>query len=148
MKKLSFILAGAIALGAAASASADQIEDAIDSRKAVFKLFKANVGPMGAMAEGKIPFDKEAFAKRAANLSVLADMPWEYFIAGSDKGDTKAKPAVWSKSANFKAEVEKFQAAVAKLAQAAKSGDENAMKAEFGAAAKTCKSCHSDFKHR
>ncbi|MGE0082066.1 MAG: cytochrome c [Thiohalomonadaceae bacterium] len=148
MKKMPLILAGALALGAAFSASADQFEDAIAARKAAFVLIKSNFGPMGAMVEGKMPFDKEAFAKRAANLSALAGMPWEHFIEGSDMGETKAKPEVWSKAADYKAEVDKFEAAVAKLALVAKSGDENAIKAEFGAAAKTCKSCHTDFKNK
>jgi cytochrome c556 len=148
MKKLPLFLAGFVALGAAATASADQFEDAIDYRKAAFTLIKANFGPMGAMAEGKMPFNKEAFAARAANLEMLAKMPWEHFIDGSDMGETKAKPEVWSKAADYKAEIEKFETAAAKLAVVAKSGDEKAIKAQFGATAKTCKSCHSDFKNK
>ena len=33
-----------------------------------------------------------------------------------------------------------------KLAQVAKGGDLNAVKAQFGATGKACKSCHDDFK--
>lgn len=148
MKKLPLILAGAIALGATASVSADQFEDAVNYRKAAFSLMKANFGPMGAMVEGKMPFDKDVFARRAANLSALADMPWEHFIEGSDMGETKAKPEVWSKAADYKAEVDKFESAVAELAVVAKSDDQKAIKAAFGATAKTCKSCHDDFKNK
>lgn len=148
MKKFPLVLAGLVAFGAAASASADQFEDAVNNRKAAFTLIKANFGPMGAMVEGKMPFNKDTFAMRAANLDVLARMPWEHFIEGSDMGETKAKPEVWSKAADYKAEVEKFEAATAKLALVAKNGDEKAIKAQFGATAKTCKSCHGDFKNK
>jgi cytochrome c556 len=148
MKKTSFALAGLVALGASFSALADQFEDAIQYRKAAFSLFKANLGPMGAMAEGKMPFDKAAFAARAANLEALAKMPWEHFIEGSDMGDTKSKPEVWSKAKDYKVEVDKFEAAATKLAAVAKGGDEKAMKAAFGATAKTCKSCHDGFKNK
>jgi cytochrome c556 len=40
----------------------------------------------------------------------------------------------------------KFEDETAKLAAAAKTGDLNAIKAQFGPAANTCKGCHSEFK--
>jgi len=148
MKKLSLAVAALLALGTAGFAAADQFEDAVHARKSAFTLIKANFGPMGAMAEGKIPFNKEAFAARAANLEALSKMPWEFHIEGSDMGDTKAKPEVWSKAADYKAAADKFQTEAAKLAVVAKSGDEKGMKAQFGATAKTCKACHDNFKNK
>jgi cytochrome c556 len=40
----------------------------------------------------------------------------------------------------------KFETETAKLATDAKAGDLNAVKAQFGATAQTCKGCHSEFK--
>jgi cytochrome c556 len=148
MKKLSIVAAGLFALTLNGVACADQFEDAIHYRKAAFSLIKANFGPMGAMTEGKIPFNKDAFALRAANLEALSKMPWEHFVEGSDMGETKAKAEVWSKSGDYKAAADKFQGEVAKLALVSKSGDEKAMKAQFGATAKTCKACHDGFKNK
>lgn len=147
MKKIAIVTATILSLGVADLAAArDPIKDAIGARQAAFTLIAANVGPMGAIAEGKAPYSQEAFAKRAANLAALSSMPWEFFIPGSDKGKTEAKAEVWSKSEEFKAEADKFQEAAAKLAAVTQSGDEAAIKAQFGATAKSCKSCHKAFK--
>ena len=41
-----------------------------------------------------------------------------------------------------------FEKAAGELAVVAKSGDEGAIKAQFGETGKTCKSCHDDFKNK
>ncbi len=147
MKKIAIVTAAILSLGVADLASArDQNKDAIAARQGAFTLIAANMKPMGAMAEGKVPFSQEAFSKRATNLAALSSMPWEFFIPGSDKGQTEAKAEVWSKSEDFKAEADKFQEAAAKLAAATQSGDEAAIKAQLGDTAKACKSCHKIFK--
>ncbi len=148
MKKLTVALAGVLAFGLAGSAVADQYEDAIKYRQAAFTMVKGNFGPMGAMVKGERPFDAAAFAKFAENFAVLAKMSDDGFIDGSDMGDTKAKPEVWEKRAEFDAKMKKFQELADKLAVAAKSGDLGAIKPQFGAAAKTCKACHDDFKNK
>ncbi len=148
MKKLTVALAGVLAFGLAGSAVADQYEDAIKYRQAAFTMVKGNFGPMGAMVKGERPFDAAAFAKFAENFAALAKMSDDGFIDGSDMGDTKAKPEVWEKRAEFDAKMKKFQELADKLAVAAKSGDLGAIKPQFGAAAKTCKACHDDFKNK
>ncbi len=148
MRKSVIALAAVIALGSASTAMArDPIKSAIKARKAAFTLIANNLGPMGAMAKGKIPFDKGEFTMRAANLEALSKMPWEFFIPNSQKG-SESKPAVWEKADDFKAEADVFQMKVADLAKATQSGDEEAMKIQFGKVAKTCKSCHKEYKEK
>lgn len=147
MKKIAIVTATILSLGVADLASArDPIKDAISARAGAFTLIAANMKPMGAMAEGKAPFSQAEFAKRAGNIAALSSMPWEFFIPGSDKGQTEAKAEVWSKPDDFKAAAAKFQEAATKLAAATQGGDETAIKTQFGAMAKTCKSCHQTFK--
>jgi cytochrome c556 len=67
------------------------------------------------------------------------------YPAGSDKGETRAKPEVWTEQAKFKAASDKLQAETAKLAAAAKTGNLDNIKAAFGPTAGTCKACHDDF---
>ncbi len=148
MRKSVIALAAVIALGSASTAMArDPIKSAIKARKAAFTLIANNLGPMGAMAKGKIPFDKGEFTMRAANLEALSKMPWEFFIPNSQKG-SESKPAVWEKADDFKAEADVFQMKVADLAKATRSDDEEAMKIQFGKVAKTCKSCHKEYKEK
>lgn len=148
MKKISVVIAATLALSAVTGTAfaRDPIKSAIGARKAAFTLIASNFGPMGAMTKGKIPFNKDEFARRAANLEALSKMPWEYFIAGSDKGDTEAKAAVWSKADEFKTKADEFEKEIAALAQVAQGDDMAAIGAQFGKVAKTCKACHKEFK--
>jgi cytochrome c556 len=148
MRKSVIALAAVIALGSASTAFArDPIKSAIKARKSAFILIATNLGPMGAMAKGKIPFNKDKFTLRAVNLEALSKMPWEFFIPNSQKG-SEAKPAVWEKADDFKSEADVFKMKVADLAKASRSGDEEAMKMTFRKVANTCKSCHKEYKEK
>ena len=69
-------------------------------------------------------------------------------MAGSDKGETKAKAEVFKESDKFKAASDKLQAEAAKLAQVTKSGDMAALKTQFGATAQACKNCHDNYREK
>lgn len=147
MKALTLTLAGMLAFGFG-NVMADEAEDAIKYRRAAFTLIKGNFAPMGAMVKGEMPFDANAFAEYAANLAAVAGMADDGFIDGSDNGDTKAKAAVWEKRAEFEQKMQEFQKLSNELAVVAKSGDLGQIKPVFGAAGKSCKSCHDDFKNK
>ena len=71
------------------------------------------------------------------------------FIDGtSNVGGTNALPEVWSQPDKFKAAAEKMQDAVGKLAAAAKTGNQDQIKAAFGDAGQSCKGCHDDFRKK
>lgn len=146
MKKMLVALAGVCTLGAAALASADPIDDAIEYRQAAFTLVRGNFAPMGAMVKGEVPFDSATFAEHAAKLVALTAMTADGFIEGSDVGDTRAKPEIWDARAKFDTKMEGFRTAVGELAVAAESGDLGVIRPKFGAVAKSCKSCHDDFR--
>lgn len=127
----------------------DSSADAIEYRQNVFSLVAAHFGEMGSMVKGEKTFDAKEFAYRANSLEALSKMPLEGFtFPGSDKGNTKAKPAVWSDMDGFKEKLTQFQTDSEALAKAAQSGDMKSIKPVFMTTAKNCKSCHSDFKNR
>mgnify|MGYP006184679683 FL=1 len=68
------------------------------------------------------------------------------FPAGSDKGDTKALPAIWTDMAGFQAASKASDMAYDKLAVAAGSGDQAALAAAFADTGKTCGACHDKFR--
>ena len=151
MKKsvLTLVLAAAaVTLSAPAFAQFAKNEDAIKYRKAAFSLTAAHFGRIGAMAQGKAPFDAKAAAENAELVATLSHLPWAAFVEGSDLGETKAKAEVWKQSAKFKEAADKFQQEAAKLASAAKSGKEADVKTAFTATAGTCKGCHDDFRSK
>lgn len=150
MKKILAALMGVSILSVAVPAAAQfaKPEDAIKYRKSALTLTAAHFGRLGAMAQGKVPFDAKAAADNAELVATFSKLPWAAFVEGSDSGDTKAKPDIWKQPAKFKEASDKFQQEAVKLAAAAKSGKEDAFKAAFTATAGTCKGCHDDFRNK
>lgn len=150
MKKvmLSLLALSASALSFSASAQFAKPEDAIKYRKAAFTLAGAHFGRLGAMAQGRVPFDSKIATDNAEIVASMAKLPWAAFGEGTDTGDTRAKSEIWSQNAKFKENSDKFQAESMKLVAAARGGKENEFKSAFNAAAATCKTCHDDFRSK
>ena len=147
MKRLALALAG-VTLAAALPAYArfQKPEDAIKYRKGAFTVMASHFGRIGAMAQGKAPFDPAAAQANAEIVATLSRLPFAAFIEGTDKGDSRAKPEVWTDADKFKAGAQKMQDEVAKLNAAAKTGNLDQIKAAFGEAGKSCKACHDNFR--
>ncbi len=135
-----------LAMGLPAQAQFAKPEDAIKYRKASFTVMAAHFGRLGAMANGRAPYDAKAAADNADVVATLAKLPWAAFGEGTDKGDTRAKPEIWKESAKYKEAADKMQAEIVKLNTAAKAGNIDALKAAFGPAAASCKACHDNFR--
>ena len=150
MKKihLTLIALGASLISFGAAAQFAKPEDAIKYRKAAFTVTSAHFGRLGAMAQGKVPFDAKSALENAEIVAEMAKLPWAAFGEGTDAGDTKAKPEIWKQGTKFKEAAEKLQAESTKLVAAAKTGKEDAFKSAFSATAGACKSCHDDFKNK
>ena len=150
MKKIAVTLAAAAMLASlAAPASAQNFqkpEDAITYRKSAFTVLSNHFGPLGAMANGRAPFDAKAAARHADVIALVSTLPFAGFIAGTDKGETRALPEIWKEQNEFKAKADKMQAEVQKLAAAAKTGNLDNLKAAFGPAAQSCKACHDEYR--
>ena len=152
MKQLPACLTAALVvgtLGVVPLAVAEQTpaERAIEYRKAAMTLVGANFKPMGGMLKGEIPYDQDAFARHAADLAAVASIDiLRGFPADSDGEGSKAKPDIWLDWDKFQRGMETFTRESAKLAEVAAGGDQGAIKAQFGATAKTCKGCHDAFK--
>ena len=135
-----------LAMGLPAQAQFAKPEDAIKYRKASFTVMAAHFGRLGAMANGRAPYDAKAAADNADVVATLSKLPWAAFGEGSDKGDTRAKPEIWKEAAKYKEAADKMQAEIVKLNNAAKAGNIDALKAAFGPAAASCKACHDNFR--
>lgn len=144
------ILAAVVGLATALPAAAQfqKPEDAVKYRKAAFTVMAAHFGRIGAMAQGRAPFDGDAAAANAAIVAQMSTLPYAGFVegtAGTEKGSPKNN--VWTERAKFDAAAKKMQDAVANLATVAKMKDEGKLKTAFGDAAGTCKACHDDFRN-
>ena len=141
------ILGAALCVAAsAAQAQFAKPDDAIKYRKAVFTVTGAHFSRIGAMVNGRVPFDAKAAQENAEIVADMSRLPWPAFMDGTDKGETRAKPEIWKESDKVKAAAGRFQEEAAKLATAAKTGQLDALKAAFGATAQTCKACHDSYR--
>lgn len=138
-----------VTLAAPASAQFAKAEDAIKYRQSALFVMGQHFGRLGAMANGKVPFDAKVAEDYAAIVADMSKLPWSGFVPGTDKGgNTKAKPEVWTEQAKFKENNEKLMVETAKLATAAKAGNLDALKTAFAATADTCKACHDHFRSK
>lgn len=146
MKKLLSIGLAIAAVTASGTAAAQfaKPEDAVKYRQGALFVMSQHFGRIGAMVNGKAPFDAKVAAENAELVAAMAKLPWSAFGPGTES--PRAKPEIWKDAAKFKDLTEKVQAETAKLAVAAKSGNQDAIKTAFGAAGGTCKACHDDFR--
>jgi len=143
-RNLMIIAASCIAVPAMAQFA--KPEDAIRYRKSSFFIMGQHFGRIGAMAQGRVPFDAKAAADNAAVVEVMSKLHWATFTEGTDKGETRAKPEIWKDAAKFKEAADKLQAEVTKLNAAAKTGNLDNLKTAFAATGGTCKGCHDNFR--
>ena len=121
-------------------------EDAIKYRKAAFTVMATHFGRVAAMANGRIPFDAKAAADNAEIATIASKLPYAGFVDGTDKGETRAEPKIWTEMDKFKAAASKMQDEMAKLNVAAKSGNLDAIKVAVGETGKSCKACHDVYR--
>lgn len=141
------LAAAALALSAPASAQFAKAEDAIKYRQSALFVMGQHFGRLGAMANGRAPFDAKVAQDNADVVVQMARLPWAGFGAGTDKGaPTKALPEIWTEQAKFKEHADKLEAESIKLAAAAKTGNLDNFKTAFGAAAASCKACHDNYR--
>ena len=146
----TLLLTGAALLGAAialpAAAQFAKPEDAIKYRKANMTLMNTHLGRIFSMANGRVPFDAKAMADNAEMAAAVTKWQFTGFVEGSDKGDTKADPKIWTEKDKFNAAGATLQETITKLNVAAKSGNLDTIKAAAGETGKACKACHDTYR--
>ncbi|MBI5910354.1 MAG: cytochrome c [Betaproteobacteria bacterium] len=150
MKHIGTLLSAAViglAISATAAAQAKP-EQLVKQRQAAMTLQGKYFGPLGAMAQGKAPYNAELVRHNAAFLDVLAKMPWDGFAASTKDVKSATLPAVFTDAAKFKEAQDRLQSEISKLVSVSKSGDEAAVKAQLGAVGKSCGGCHENFREK
>jgi cytochrome c556 len=145
MKRTTVVALALAAIAVPAVAQQMKVEDQVKYRRAAYNVIALNFGSLGAMAQDKKPFNQDEAVRNADIVAILATTPKGFFGEGTDK-DTKAKPEIWSKRADFDDKMEKMIAQAQKLPAAARGGDGAAFKKQVGDTAAACKACHDDYR--
>ena len=106
-------------------------------------------GASAAMLKGDLDYNPAVAKSAIMTLRAVSHSYGSFFPEGSDKGDTKASPKIWSDNAGFEAELAKFQAdadAAAKAAGKDGPADLDAFKAAVTPVFSHCKTCHQDYR--
>ena len=111
MKKMLVLAAAAAGVLTALPAAAQfaKPEDAIKYRRAAFTVMGTHFARLGAMANGRIPFDAKAASDNAELVAIASHLPFTAFGNGTDLGETRAKPDIWSENDKFRAAASKMQ---------------------------------------
>ena len=143
----ALILSTNIALADVAK-SEKQAKGATELRQSTFTLIRANMGTLGGMAKGKIPFDAKIVERNATRIHQLSFMIADYTKTDTSgfKVKSDALPKVWTERAAFEKRIDDLTVASEKLVKMSTSGDEAAIKTAIGGVGKTCGGCHDDFK--
>ncbi len=142
---MRFALLAALLVPLAATVVVAQT-DPIKERKALMKEIGDQTKVAGAMVKGDAPYDA---AKAAAIFKTYSDNAAKFgtlFPAGSDTGDTKAAPAIWTDRAGFDAALGKFKTDIA--ANTSLVGTEAGFKTAMAAVGENCRSCHRAYQQR
>lgn len=135
-------------LSAQPAKSAKQAKAATEYRQAIFKLVKSNVGVLGAMNKGAIPFDVQTMQTNSLRLEQLSLMLEDYFATDTTGFDfeTSALDKIWSNQADFNEKVSALTIAAKNLNNVATAGDSSQYKSAIGQVFKSCKGCHDNYR--
>ena len=121
-------------------------EDAVKYRQSALSVMGTHFSRIGAMVNGRVPYDAKAATDNAQLVNDLSRLPWAGFGPGTDKLSPKAKPEIWTEQAKFKEHGDKLAGETGKLLAAAKTNNLDNLKAAFGSTAATCKACHDAYR--
>ncbi|MDM7457268.1 MAG: cytochrome c [Tepidimonas sp.] len=146
MKLHVAIAAAAMLLSTAAHAQFQKPEDAVKYRQSAFAVMGNHFNRIGAMVQGRVPFDAKVAQENAAIVAMLGKLPWAGFTPETEKLKSRVKPEAWAEMDKVRAGADKMMKAVAELDAAARTGNLDAVKKTFGDAAATCKACHDAYR--
>jgi cytochrome c556 len=152
-QKISFgavvmiVLAVASFISVQAASRSSRAEREVEYRRSLYTVVSVNYGPLGAMADGDMPFNAPEAQKRAERLAFLAPMFKEAFPADSNGvARTAARSEIWTDSAEFAKDLQAFIEKTTLLAAVAKTNDSAKVKNAIQETGETCKSCHYKFR--
>ncbi|WP_425102100.1 c-type cytochrome [Tropicibacter sp. S64] len=139
----------AFALLCAGGATAQDTAQVLKARQGQFNILALNLGVLGGMAKGSIPYDAEG-AKAAADSIVGVTMVHQATLFPMDTDTmsvdgTRAEPAIWENFGDFEAKWAALGEAAAE-AQSTVAGGQEAVGPALGKLGGACKACHDTYR--
>lgn len=129
---------------------AGEFDKQLKARQSLMQVYSFNIGILGAMAKGKMPYDADIAQAAANNLHAAVSMKnptmWPKGSGNDALGDeTRAKPDIWSTYPKIAEKGKAMTEVAAKMASVAGNGLD-AVKANMESLGDGCKGCHKPFR--
>jgi cytochrome c556 len=121
---------------------------AVDTRKALFKMLRFNIGPIAGMAQGA-PWDAEVAERNARRIAVMATMipeVLEYDTSDYDSIDTTALDIIWANQGDIETKAQALIDNANAFADAAATGNMGQAMGAFRAFGGSCGNCHDEYR--
>ncbi|HQU90058.1 MAG TPA: cytochrome c [Denitromonas sp.] len=147
------IVVAAMSFGVAAGVSAQlKPEEMIKTRQSGYTFMAWNMGKIKAqVVDGSVPFNKDQVLAAANVVAAVANSGMGALYApGTDKGmgwkETRLKPEFFQEQDEVRKIAMNFIQQANTLQQVAATGDQAAIKTQFGEMGKACKACHDKYR--
>jgi cytochrome c556 len=127
------------------AAWAQDDEAIIGYRQKVMEANGANMGAIGDILKFNLPYQDD-IAGHARAININSKMIAEAFKKPVSAGKTDAKPEIWKKWDEYKADADKLTEASEELTKVADGGDRGAIVARVKKVGEACKNCHESFR--
>lgn len=128
------------------TASAQDAAAATETRVKAMKQLGGHMKALGDMAKGTAPYDQPTAVANARGVQDTARRIHGLFPEGSASAESRAKPEIWQRWADFEGLARNFEQEAEKLVQVAEAGDPQALGPQVGAVGKGCGTCHDSFR--
>lgn len=129
----------------AQDADTEATEHLIEYRQKVMDTMSGLMGVLSGQLRHGLTAGPDLPAVATALAAMQRDLPG-LFPPGSDFGETRALPKVWSDPADFAATATEAENAAKAFAAAVAGGDKAAIGLALRAVGEGCKGCHSDYR--
>ena len=143
MRLRSYVIAASAACLCLSAAIAQ--EGPIAARQSLMKQNGQAAGALGAIAKGEKPYDEATVKTALTTISTNIKAFPNHFPAGSDKGKTRALPAIWQKPDDFRAVAAKLGSQADALL-ANMPADKAGVAAALGKLGPICSECHEAYR--
>lgn len=120
----------------------------VKERMRMMKSMAEGTKGMADMLKGKTSIEAAWIAGQAEAIAHDAAKLVDLFPEGSLKHPSEALPEVWQDNKRFVALSAQLASTAKSLGEEARKGDISRIASAFSKVAKTCKSCHSDFRKK
>ena len=146
MKHLKVTVLAGLILTAPFATAHDGATGVVKQRMDAMSKIGSYLKSVNGMLRGTADMDTSAIQAAMEDIAMMSTHLPDMFPEGTGDAPSEAGPMIWTDPEGFTASFVELETAAKAMAEIAKDGKTDALGPAFGAVAKTCKGCHSDYR--